>query len=900
MRPVSGRGRTLLALALLGAAGVAIRAGAAGATAIWFDEATVGLMGGDVLHGQFPFFFYGQSFMGAVDGYVHAVWFALLGQSVATLRVSGVIVSLGHVLMVALLAHRVFRAGWWTAAVALVPMPYLLKWAADARLHYDLLLILVPLCLLLTLAVVDPRPPPARRTRALLVLALVGGLCCWINLLLATVLTASVLTLVFWRPRLDRAALLAPLAFLLGSAPVWLFAAVHARLPVTTVPLSSWRAIATHARDLLTNALPLVTGAPHGLLGARDVGIPALLVFGIGVMLALGDRRGLSAGRFVLSLAIAIPVAAVLVTERGQTLGTEDARYLLTVLALLPVLLGGALARVARSHPAWAGAAVVGLILTHAAGIAAAYPGLRSGEAWRASRAAGARPAAVAEALAVRGLVAVYTHDPDVVGFASRGRVTVSHFYLADDAVRARKVDAASTVAYLASGRIPTGFVESLDAAGIRFDRDATLLGPLFSGFRLDPSALREIPPAGWSATASLRPELAGHAIDRDAGTRWRTVGRPADAWLQVDLGRVHPVGMVTWLPGGYQEVPLGFRLDSSTDGVLWTVAREVPTYYGPLYWAGGHPMGRVRWGRVEVRFPARPARYVRVTHLGRDERFPWTIRELFVYEAGDPAVEPALDAPAAARALLATGARRVYADHGEGPRLAQSARGEILALPDNVPVDQYGLVPPIDRLPFLVPAPDAAVAFPAGAPSGPSIEAALRSSGVGFSAADVGGYRLLARLQPTAPSGQVARATIARVTAEPDAGPSAAHAATDGRVDTRWATRTPQTPGQWLQVELEAAAELGGLELDLGGAPLEYPRGVAVQVVREAGWEDVGVKLHWVGPLVWTGTHVLRAGVERVVVSFPRTRVRALRIVQTGRDAFHPWSVAELRLLAP
>jgi hypothetical protein len=50
----------------------------------------------------------------------------------------------------------------------------------------------------------------------------------------------------------------------------------------------------------------------------------------------------------------------------------------------------------------------------------------------------------------------------------------------------------------------------------------------------------------------------------------------------------------------------------------------------------------------------------------------------------------------------------------------------------------------------------------------------------------------------------------------------------------------------------------------------------------------------------VWTGTHVLRAGVERVLVSFPPTRARALRLIQTGRDTFYPWSVAELRLLPP
>jgi hypothetical protein len=141
-------------------------------------------------------------------------------------------------------------------------------------------------------------------------------------------------------------------------------------------------------------------------------------------------------------------------------------------------------------------------------------------------------------------------------------------------------------------------------------------------------------------------PDRAGEPRDRP-GRRDALPGRAATAGrlLQIDLGRVHPVGMVAWPPGAYQEVPVGFRLDTSVDGTAWTVAREVPTYYGPLYWAAGHPMGRVSWGRVEARFPPRPARHVRLTHVGRDERYPWTVREIFLYEAGDPGSASAVDA---------------------------------------------------------------------------------------------------------------------------------------------------------------------------------------------------------------------------------------------------------------
>ncbi len=901
--PRPGRRWPLLALGALALVGLAIRIGAVATASIWFEEATRGLMSRDVLHGQFPFFFYGQPFMGAIDAYLHAVSFALFGESVAALRVWSLVVSLGHVLLVAGLARRVFGNGRWAAALALVPSPYLLKWTGQARLAYSLILVLAPLCLLLSLRAIGPPVRAAPRTRALLVLGLIGGIGWWNNLLLAPVLAGCALVvapaLAFSRPRLVWPLALAPLAFLLGSAPVWLFAAVHTRPPAVAVPFTPWRGIFEQAQDLVTNALPLVAGVPRAVLGVPLMWVAASGIVAVALALSMSDPRGDRSGRWLLGLATALSFVAVLVTERGRTLNTEDPRYLLPILALLPVLLGGALARIARCRPAWAAAVGLGLVLAHGAALVRVYPALGSTASWAAARAVVTRPAAVADALVARGLTAVYTHDPDVVTFASHGRVTVTHFYLADDPIRAQHVDAALRVAYLAPEQIPMGFAESLVAAGIGFEREVTPLGTLLTGFHLArAAAYREIPPDEWTATASPRPELAGHAIDRDAGTRWRAVRRPSDVWLQVDLGRVHPVGMVAWLPGAYQEVPIGFRLDTSIDGTGWAVAREVPAYYGPLYWTAGHPMGRVRWGRVEARFPSRPARYLRLTHIGRDERLPWTVRELFVYGAGDPTPAPAVDARAAAGALLAMGAQRVYADHGEGPRLVEAAGGKLLAPPDNVRVDRYGLTPPLERLPFLVPAPDGVVAYSQGMSSGPSIEAALRAAGVGFAAADVGGYRLVGPLEPAASPRPIGRAAVARVTAEP-AGDDP-RAATDGRPETRWSSRVPQARGQWLQVDLDVPAELAGVELDLGGATFEYPRRLAVQVAREAGWEELGAGVRWVGPLVWTGTHVLRAGVERVVVTFPSTRVRALRVVQIGRDTFYPWSVAELRLLAP
>src|SRR2546425_3067027 len=47
------------------------------------DEATIGLMGLHILHhGELPIFFYGQNYMGALQAYLGAGFFALFGSSV--------------------------------------------------------------------------------------------------------------------------------------------------------------------------------------------------------------------------------------------------------------------------------------------------------------------------------------------------------------------------------------------------------------------------------------------------------------------------------------------------------------------------------------------------------------------------------------------------------------------------------------------------------------------------------------------------------------------------------------------------------------------------------------------------------------------------------------------------
>jgi hypothetical protein len=891
------------ALAFLGAAlaGLLLRGGAALAAVLWFDEGTAGLMGRRTLAGELLVYFHGQVFMGAVDGYLHAIPFAVLGSSPGTLRLVPLGLSLLHVALCALLARRIAGDGRWAAVLALIPAPILVKFAHDARLNYGLVPTLTLLLLLLGLRSVDRGATAAARTRALLVAGVVAGLAWWTNLIHTIPIAAAAGVILLRRPRLRPAALAVPLAFAVGSAPFWLFGAVHGYFGAVRTPLADPVAVPEQARLLLTNALPLLVGLPQRALAgpARPWLVGAALIL---LAAALGACLSRGAGGWLVASVVGLGSAAVVLAEHGRHLGLGEPIYLLPVLAVLPVALGVLLALIARRHRLAAGCLGLAVIGAHVAGLVAAYPWLSSPRAWPALRERGRALHATVERLVSDGATAVYTHDPEptVLTFASRERIAVSHVYQERYPPLAARVDGARQVVYLAVSP-PPGFDESLTAAGVTWTVQPAPTGwRLYSGFRLEHDGHREIAPARWTASASHQPALAQHVLDRDARTHWNPrVSQDAGVWIQLDLGGLHDVGMVAWLPRTFQEVPPGIRVELSADGQDWTLAREIPRYYGPLYWSGGHPVGRVRWGRVELRFPPRRARHVRVTQLGANPRFAWTIRELFVYETGGaPSGGPDADPDAARLHLERAGVRRVLGDHAVANRLVEASGGALDAPAGNLH-DLHGTMRPPGLLPPVAPEPDLGIAFPSGLPSATAIETALGLGGLAFATEDAGGYRLLTHLARKPLAGARLAREGWRLAGSPGSGDP--QPAVDGRPDTRWTTGRPQRPGDWLRVDLPAVTTLVGVDLELGTFSTDYPRGTFVEVRGEDGtWARVATELTLLGPLVWAGTHVLRDGVMRVALRFPPSRARAVRVVLTDGDPAFDWSVAELHLLGP
>jgi len=114
-----------------------------------------------------------------------------------------------------------------------------------------------------------------------------------------------------------------------------------------------------------------------------------------------------------------------------------------------------------------------------------------------------------------------------------------------------------------------------------------------------------------------------------------------------------------------------------------------------------------------------------------------------------------------------------------------------------------------------------------------------------------------------------------------------------DGKLETRWSTRGPQGPGDWVRIDLGGPREVGGVVLDLGPFRADFPRALVVEGSLDGeAWTEL-----WRGHT--GGLRVAGAFTDAtrnpVRVPLAPAAWRYLRLQQVGQDLEFYWSIAEL-----
>ncbi len=640
---------------------------AAGVFALPPDSATLGLMGLHILEGDRPLFLYGFYYSGAPLAYLIALSFRLFGISSAAM-VAPVVLLAGAWVWMSFLLFRALagpRAG--VAAALCFALPdWITAWytlTPDCSYGAFLFLVTLTLWAAVSLDRYDLRGWPLFWRAGLLGLA--AGLSFWTNALALPYLVAAAIPVVRLLARRGfRPADLAPfvgagLLCLLAASPSLRQAALTSgSSTVRWTP--TWSLISSNLRVLMHDALPLIYQWPPFVSPAvRWSG--ALAVLAGALLGAISVRRARCAeARYSAGLLLLLMVTFLVCYLPHHMAQVATPRY---VLPLWTSLVAWSLvlpwARPARRVRLAAAAGMAIWLLCNLIGSVALVRAARPER--DARRAHGRALLQAAAALPTRHFQMLggyfFQVDGNVLTFLARDRL---HFVAAGPERYAPAAQAAELEphpVYVCADEVLPGAQASLAALGVNCETQRVGGVTLLRRFTWKLEAVQAVPAAHCSVRLGegVRGRPA-NLTDRDQATAVLG-GTNAPGWFVTDLGRLRPLCgfdlLPTLVPG--TDLPEHYTIELSSDGTNFTQAVAATTGLPVAYLAGSGVYLGGDYGRIQCRFPATQARYLRFTGArppGLTHAREWLASELIVFEravgaeAGDPAAErPALQA---------------------------------------------------------------------------------------------------------------------------------------------------------------------------------------------------------------------------------------------------------------
>ena len=337
----------VLSVAVVVAAGFALRLFLGLQEPLDSDEAVQGITALHILHGQFPLMESNGHYLGAFESYFLVPFVALLGPTLPALRLGIGVLGGAYVLATYWLGRQVFhrhRDALFLAAIAAAFPFFAITFAEKAR-NYAGLLLFEALCLALVVRVTWPTA--AVRRRDWLMLGLATGLGIWNHPLLVVPLLAGLAAILArapalrWRRTLTGLGLAAAAA-LVGYAPALAYnvesrlgSLRHLYTPFTTYSIAPGQALTEVAHA----AIPIFVGTREVWCGravvpplAADVGVVLLFAGAAWIRrdrilpVLRGDLARLEPVEMLLAIA---PLALIAVTARWFNAVSCEPRYLL-------------------------------------------------------------------------------------------------------------------------------------------------------------------------------------------------------------------------------------------------------------------------------------------------------------------------------------------------------------------------------------------------------------------------------------------------------------------------------------------------------------------------------------------------------------------------------------------
>lgn len=620
-----------------------------------FDTSTVGLMAVHILRGETPAFYYGQSYMGALEAYVAALFFAFFGVSDFVLSFSPIFFSVLWVGATYLLFRELFdaRAGTVAALCVAVPGWETLWYGIGSYGGYPAAFFFGTMALWLAARM-------AFRDLGRLVtwahaagLGLCAALGVWTHYLAgAYLLTGAVLLLVRlardrFRPRLLLPCAAAGAIAVVGLVPALVSFGTYGGEQVVRWNLS-WGFIKHNVLMLARRNLPRFLfwpiDVPDRLGGeAAAQGVNGVVFLCLALAAALYLLRLVSARDARRRWRMLVPVlfgVLFLATYLPHSLAFYKAPRYIIPLGMMTVcsILGVSVAMARRALRGLGWVLVTVWIGYNAAG--ALYTAVRRAPDAAEERARRERLVALAREAGLKNVAMVggpiFGHEGQTLSLYAKGEIRFVSVF--DERYQpAAEAFETDEKAGLACERAHLEKVEAaLEALRARYRVIEDRWICLFYDLQVPLTSRRAVPPARMRITVQGA-DQADPALMLDRVRETVVEARyDRSSGFTIDLGRRMRLDSL-WLyaPDPLQfGLPDSYTISSSLDGATFRRVADVRERMAVAYACGDRPYLKGYFGLLECRFEAEPARYVRFAcRAGQGDREAWSISEVFAFE---------------------------------------------------------------------------------------------------------------------------------------------------------------------------------------------------------------------------------------------------------------------------
>ncbi|MEA3369326.1 MAG: alpha/beta fold hydrolase [Candidatus Ratteibacteria bacterium] len=635
------------------------------------DMAVTGLMARYILRGEFPVFFWGQNYCGAIEAYLTAPVFAVFGVSRYTLNIVPVCESIVFMLLMYILARRAFgeKVGILTLLFTAIPARYLVVNTVLPRANYVENLIFGAIVFYLTYRIVYPvrnnllTPDDASSAhisngvyeekgvnsgRLFFGLGLTYGLAWWTNFQSIYFILTSFF-FIFLRKKLiffTRRFLNLVLGIAVGGSPFWYYCFRNDFSPFKSIGEEKFTNIATGLKNFFVVGLPVIFGV---IKSNRGIYIPIishllLIIYVAAFVFILKDRfKGLfHLGKLSLKKSngmelfiVFFIVFALIYTFSGYAL-VNTRRYMLILYLSLPVYLAYFIAELSGKHKKLS-IFITGIVL-----IANVQQNIVSVDLFNKDK----RKEFFEEKRNKKELFTFLEKEGIKYVYVNDYWRSYNHTFDVQERIIFTEWNPSRYPAYFEGAKqtkdvafcFPeneTVFGQILRNIGAKSYKRKNIAGvTLFYDFKPLEKDYQEIDLSKVQAVSNYNQDEANYALDGNPMTRWTTkLAQAPGMYFGLDLGKAKQIcRIVLELGDSPYDYPRGYSLSTSLDGEKWQNIIVSNANWAALHRGKFHPVMTEKNAKFEICFKPRLVRFVKLEQTGRHNAYWWSIYEIELF----------------------------------------------------------------------------------------------------------------------------------------------------------------------------------------------------------------------------------------------------------------------------